>query len=199
MFLLRRSRVANKEPIPPCPANESMSRDTEDIKGVVTVTALSQSCQTSSSNFSVNPAPASCAICQLAHGPFPEASPWEGSIASPAICIACVEQSLSAMNTSRQSIDDSSTSDSQAAAHRHALRYLPCLACHKPLPASFFPDGRIVESCRHEPEMCLDCIEKAIIESLDNDLPQCISYPQCGRTMSPIDIWRFSGNLTFKR
>ena len=199
MFLLRRFCVANREPTPPCPACESTSRNTEDVKEVVTVTAMCQSCQNNSSNISVNPAPASCAICQLAHGPFPEASPWEGSSAPPTICIACVEQSLSAMNTSGQNSDNSSTIDSQAAARRQAFGYLLCLACHKPLPASFFPDGRIVESCQHEPEVCLDCIEKAIIESLDNDLPQCISCPQCGRTMSPIDIWRFSGNFTFKR
>lgn len=199
MFLLRRFCVANQESNPPCPACESTSRHTEDIKEIVTVTALCQSCQNNSLNMSDSPAPATCAICQVAHGPFPEVLPWEGSIAPPAICVSCVEQSLSAMNTSGQSIDDPSTINSQAAARRQALGYLRCLDCHRSLPASLFPDGRVVESCQHEPEVCLDCIEKAIIESLDNDLPQCISCPQCGRTMSPIDIWRFSGNVTFER
>jgi hypothetical protein len=199
MFLFRRSRVANQEPTPQCPACESTSRDTEDIKGIIKVTALCRTCQNSSSTISVDPAPAGCAICQQADGPFPEVSPWEDSVAPPAICIACIEQSLSTMDSCERSTDDPPTSDSQATGHGQALRYLPCMVCNKPLPASAFPDGHIVQSCRHEPEVCLDCIEKAIIESLNNDLPQCISCPQCGETMSAVDIWRFSGNGTFKR
>jgi hypothetical protein len=198
-FLSRRSRAANQEPIPPCPACATTSGGREDIKGVITVTALCQNCQKSSSSISDGPAPAHCGICQQINGPFPEASPWDDSITPPAICIACIEQSLSSMSIGEHRTDDFAAGNSQAGAHRKALRYLPCVACHRPLPSSAFPDGHIVESCRHEPEVCLDCIEKAIIESLDNDLPQCVSCPQCGEGMSVVDVWRFSGTGTFKR
>jgi hypothetical protein len=205
MFLFQRFRRATEELVLPCAtctstsSPASTSSDAENMKGAATVTTLCLTCQNSSSSISVDPDPAPCAICQEDKGPFPEAYPWQGSIAPPIICIACLEQSLSTTDTGECRIEDSPTCDTRARARGKALRDLFCMTCHRPLPASTFPDGNILESCRHEPEVCLECIENAIIESLDNDLPQCVSCPQCGDAMSALDVWRLSTSDTFQR
>ena len=199
MFSFRRSRAENAAPILPCSACASLSSSVKNGKGVVTATNLCLNCQKRNSPVPTDLAPACCAICEQDDGPFPEASPWEDSVAPPAICIACIEQSLSTMHIGEQHTDGSSMGSSEAGKRRNTLRYRPCVACHRSRPTSAFPDGHVVESCQHEPEVCLDCIEKTIVEDLDNDLPHCISCPQCGDPLSAVDVWRFSSTGTFTR
>jgi hypothetical protein len=199
MFFFRRARAETEEPILPCSACASTSSGVKNGKGVVTVTALCLNCQNPKSPISVDPAPACCAVCQQEDGPFPEASPWEDSVAPPAICIACIEQSFSTMHIGERHTNSPPTGNFQTRTRRNLFQYRPCVTCHRPRFASSFPDGHIVESCRHEPEVCLDCIERAIIECLDNDLPHCISCPRCGEEMSAVDVWRLSSTGTFTR
>ena len=79
------------------------------------------------------------------------------------------------------------------------LKMLFCRTCFRTLPESEFPEGPILESCQHEPVICLDCLEGSIVEGLDVNLPQVIGCPQCGVTMSANDVWRFSRARTFER
>jgi hypothetical protein len=192
-----------KHPICPVQLAHRPRGGVKNVKGVVTVTNLCLVCQRIEAPVSTGPAPGCCAICEESDGPFPEASPWEDSVAPPAICVACIEQSLLTMHIgehrTESATDDFSVSNSQTENHRNSLRYLPCVVCHRSRLASTFPHGHVVESCRHEPDVCLDCIEKAIAESLDHDLPHYISCPQCGDAMSSIDVWRLSSTGTFAR
>lgn len=156
-------------------------------------------------------APLCCQFCRQQDIPFPEASPGIDDILMPSACIACVKKLsqprrrggfhplLSSSNISQIPLY---RNNSQIPLHRSSpgdSKILFCIACVRILPDSKFPDGPIVESCQHEPEVCLDCIEKSIVEGLDNDLPQAIGCPQCGATMPVLDVWRFSGNETFQR
>ena len=201
MGLLRRIRGKSKTPIPPCPSRASISRDTENINGIAkaTVTTLFPACQGSSSPDHSDSVLTRCAACQERNVAFPGASPFEDSIAPPNICITCIENSRSIATVGECSTDAIPTDGSQAGARRTIPSYLPCVTCQRPLPASEFPVGYIVESCRHEPDICLDCIEKFIVEGLDHGLAQCISCPQCGEPMSKTDVWRLSGSSTFQR
>ena len=143
-----------------------------------------------------------CQICQRRDVSFPEASPRNDHVPTPCICIACVEQLSQTADMGEVHPQSSAWNNSPAPSYRSSpdnSRILFCIACIRELPDSNFPDGRIVESCKHEPNVCLDCIEKSIVESLDNDLPQIIGCPQCGVTMSVTDVWRFSGTRTFQR
>ena len=199
MFFFRRSRVANEEPTPPCSVCASTSSGAENVRGDTTDIACCLACQNSGSSTSIGTVPAYCAICEQPDGPFPKVSPWRDSVEPPTICISCIEQSSSTANTGERPTNDFRTGSLQAEARGGALKDMPCVACGRSLPASVFPSGYVVESCRHEPEVCLDCIENAIMESLDNNLAQCIGCPQCGDAMSAVDVWRYSRTDTFQR
>jgi hypothetical protein len=199
MFFFRRFRAESEPPNLPCSACASASSGVKNGKAVVTATDLCLDCQKKTPPISTDPAAACCAICEQDDGPFPEAFPWEDSVAPPAICIACIEQSLSTMHVGEHHVDNSSVGNSPAGHRGNTLRYLPCVACHRSRPTSAFPDGHVAESCQHQPEVCLDCIEKAIVEDLDDSLPNCISCPQCGDAMSAVDVWRLSSTGTFTR
>lgn len=197
MFLFRRTGVLVEKLVhPPSTSSHKGSND------VAQVSVLDDTSTGSSSTTSVASALERCVICEQTYTSFPKASQREHSIPPQGICIACVEQSLGIADTDEYHTQQSPSSDFQASFLRidtDGSDHLFCLGCHQRLPLSNFPEGFIVESCRHEPGVCLDCIEKSIIESLDNELPQVISCPQCGDTMSEGDVWRFSGNQTFQR
>lgn len=150
-------------------------------------------------------APPYCQICQICQPPdvsFPEAPPRNDYVPTRTTCIACVEQSSQTADTAEAHPRSSPQNNSPPPSYRGSLdnsRIIFCIACLGILPYSKFPDGHIAESCKHEPNVCLDCIEKSIVESLDNDLPQIIGCPQCGVTMSAIDVWRLSETATFQR
>lgn len=121
---------------------------------------------------------------------------------APYVCIACVEQSPQTADTGESHPQSSPWENSSPSFYQGSpdnSRIIFCVICVGILPDSKFPDGRIAESCKHEPNVCLDCIEKSIVESLDNDLPQIIGCPQCGVTMSATDVWRFSETPTYQR
>ena len=147
-------------------------------------------------------APLCCQFCRQQDIPFPEASPENDDIPMPSACIACVNQLSQSGHRGVFHPQSSSSNNSQiplCGSSPDDSKILFCISCVRILPDSKFPDGRIVEACQHEPEVCIDCIEKSIVEGLDNDLPQAIGCPQCGATMSVLDVWRFSGNQTFER
>jgi hypothetical protein len=74
-----------------------------------------------------------------------------------------------------------------------------CKTCRETLAASEFPDRYVTAECAHRPNVCISCVENSIIQTLDEDLPEIISCPECGKPMTGDDIWRFSGPGTFKR
>lgn len=155
--------------------------------------------QNSSCSASTKSAPERCLICEQANASFPEVSPWDDSATPPSICIACVERSLSIADKDKKGAYCSPTSSLQASPPENASKTTFCLECYRRLLTSDFPERYIVESCQHEPNVCLDCIEGSIIRCLDADLPQIISCPQCGDMMSAVDVWRLSGVQTFER
>lgn len=188
MFLLRRTRGLVDEWIPSSFAT-SYANEINSSRGS----------RNSSAFAFTESAPERCLICEQKNASFSQVSPWDDSATPPAICIACVERSLSIAETGDIGAHPSPKRGFQAPPRGNDSNLLICWACYRQLLASDFPDGYIVESCQHEPNICLDCIEKSIIESLDIDLPQIIGCPQCGNTMSAIDIWRLSGVKTFER
>ena len=178
MFLLRRERVPNKASIPPYSASTS---------------------QQSKSFTSLDLASRSCSICRKANVPFAERSRWDDTISRLNICIECVEVSLSVTNNDSNDNHTSPSGDFRDSTRGKSHTDSRCTLCYRFLSASDFPDGYITRSCRHEPRVCLDCMEKSIIESLNSDLATCILCPYCTEPMSAVDVWRFSGHETFLR
>ena len=150
-------------------------------------------------------APEYCQHCQIYQRQdisYLEVPPRNDYIPTPYICIACVEQLSQAVDTGETHPEFSSWNSSPSPSCQGSpdnSRIFFCIICVGILPESKFPDERIAESCKHEPNVCIDCIEKSIVESLDNDLPQIIGCPQCGVTMSATDVWRFSETPTYQR
>ena len=198
MFLLSWAR-GQTEPTSPPPGSPPYSAGDSESTDAADVESTTENCQNSSSSLPPESTPEYCAVCQQANVTFPEASPWDNSSAPPPICIACVLQSSSIAETGRVNSYTFQSSDFGTSHLGNPLRCIPCVACHWLQSSSGFPDRHIVESCRHYPEVCLSCIEESIIESLNNDLPQCISCPQCGDAMPELDIQRFCGDKTFQR
>lgn len=144
----------------------------------------------------------SCQIYQRQNVSYLEVPPRDDYVPIPYICIACVEQLSQTADTGESHPQFSSWNSSPPPSYQGSpdnSSIFFCIVCIEILPESKFPDGRIAESCKHEPNVCLDCIEKSIVESLDNDLPQIIGCPQCGITMSATDVWRFSETPTYQR
>lgn len=135
-------------------------------------------------------------ICEKTDAPFSRIPPWDDLTTLPALCVTCVDQSLRIANESEIGVHDTSTGSPIRGTD---LDNQPCLVCQRQLSASEFPEKYIVESCQHQPNICLDCIENSIIECLDNDLLQMISCPQCGEVMSADEVWRFSRANTYER
>ncbi|KAI9775392.1 MAG: hypothetical protein M1839_001247 [Geoglossum umbratile] len=74
-----------------------------------------------------------------------------------------------------------------------------CRRCHNVLIGYEFPDGNVTAECAHRPNVCISCIENIIVQTLDEDLLEIISCPECGKPMTNDDIWRFSRQSTFER
>lgn len=113
-----------------------------------------------------------------------------------------VERSSQTADTGEIHHQSSSANDHEASFHRISLNDLKmrsCITCFRTLPESEFPNGRILESCQHEPVICLDCLAESIVKSVDADLPRVIGCRQCGVPMSPNDVWQFCRTRILER
>ncbi|KAI1157930.1 hypothetical protein F5B18DRAFT_668633 [Nemania serpens] len=74
-----------------------------------------------------------------------------------------------------------------------------CKGCRRRGPNLAFPIPYISPFCLHKPRLCLDCIQKSINLTVDQELARLISCPECGTQLDDNDIYRLTTEELYER
>ncbi|KAI1122433.1 hypothetical protein F5Y10DRAFT_254024 [Nemania abortiva] len=74
-----------------------------------------------------------------------------------------------------------------------------CRGCYRRGTNLVFPSPYISPFCLHKPRQCLDCIEKNIELTIDQELPKLISCPECGTRLDDNDVFRLATEELYER
>ncbi|KAI1118013.1 hypothetical protein F5Y14DRAFT_400847 [Nemania sp. NC0429] len=74
-----------------------------------------------------------------------------------------------------------------------------CKGCHRRGPNLVFPIPYVTPFCLHKPRLCLDCVQKNIKLTIDQELTKFISCPECGTQLDDNDIYRLTTDELYKR
>ncbi|KAI0430894.1 hypothetical protein F5Y09DRAFT_306433 [Xylaria sp. FL1042] len=74
-----------------------------------------------------------------------------------------------------------------------------CGGCSRTGPNLVFPSPYISPFCLHKPRLCLDCVQRNIELTIDQELTKFISCPECGAQLDDNDIYRLTTSELYER
>ncbi|KAI1349305.1 hypothetical protein F5Y01DRAFT_306143 [Xylaria sp. FL0043] len=74
-----------------------------------------------------------------------------------------------------------------------------CGGCYRRGPNLVFPSPYISPFCLHEPHLCLDCVQRDIELTIDEELTKFISCPECGAQIDDNDVFRLTTSELYDR
>ena len=73
-----------------------------------------------------------------------------------------------------------------------------CVICTETLPLSQFPEAGVTESCSHESNTCLECVNRHIQSQLESRMWDQLKCPECPAILRYADIREYATEATFQ-